>query len=111
MSSSTLNAAAYDKTLNALGGGGSRRRHHRNKRSRQHHRRQSRLRNKSQNQNQNQNGGFFPGLGGIVQQALVPFGLYAMQHSLKNKKSSGKQSFMNKTITPTSFRRSFTRRR
>jgi len=109
MSSSTLNAAAYDKTLNALGGGGSRRRHHRNKRSRQHHRRQSRLRNKSQNQNQN--GGFFPGLGGIVQQALVPFGLYAMQHSLKNKKSSGKQSFMNKTITPTSFRHSFTRRR
>jgi hypothetical protein len=34
-----------------------------------------------------------------------------MQHSLKNKKSSGKQSFMNKTITPTSFRHSFTRRR
>lgn len=95
-------AKHYDATLNALGGGGSRRR--RNKRSK-HHRRQSRLRN------QNQNGGFFPGLGGIVQQALVPFGLYAMQHSLKNKKSSGNRSFMNKTITPSSFRRSFTRRR
>jgi hypothetical protein len=46
-----------------------------------------------------------------VQQALVPFGLYAMQHSLKNRKSSGNRSFMNKTITPSSFRRSFTRRR
>jgi hypothetical protein len=34
-----------------------------------------------------------------------------MQHSLKNRKSSGKQSFMNKTITPRSFRRTFSRRR
>ena len=97
---STLNAVAYDNTLNTLGGGSRRRR--RNKRNK---------RSKNHNQNQNQNGGFFPGLGGIVQQALVPFGLYAMQHSLKNKKSSGNRSFMNKTITPASFRRSFTRRR
>lgn len=95
---SKLNAVAYDNTLNTLGGGSRRRR--RNKRNK-----------RSKNKNQNQNGGFFPGLGGIVQQALVPFGLYAMQHSLKNRKSSGNRSFMNKTITPSSFRRSFTRRR
>jgi hypothetical protein len=95
---SKLNPVAYDNTLNTLGGGSRRRR--RNKRNK-----------RSKNKNQNQNGGFFPGLGGIVQQALVPFGLYAMQHSLKNRKSSGNRSFMNKTITPSSFRRSFTRRR
>lgn len=95
----------YDNTLNALGGGSRRRRHNkRNKRSNR--------RSQSRSRNQNQNGGFFPGLGGIVQQALVPFGLYAMQNSLKNRKSSsGNRSFMNKTITPTSFRRSFTRKR
>lgn len=96
---SSPNTASYDKTLNTLGGGSRRRR--RNKR--RHHSRQAGLRN------QNQNGGFFPGLGGIVQQALVPFGLYAMQHSLKNRKSSGNR-FINKPITPASFRRSFTRR-
>ena len=104
---SKLNPVAYDNTLNTLGGGSRRRRNKRNKRSNRH---RSHSHN-HQNQNQNQNGGFFPGLGGIVQQALVPFGLYAMQHSLKNRKSSGNRSFMNKTITPSSFRRSFTRRR
>ena len=102
-------ASLYDNTLNALGGGSRRRR--RNKRNGRSNRR-SQSRSRNQNQNQNQNGGFFPGLGGIVQQALVPFGLYAMQNSLKNRKSSsGNRSFMNKTITPTSFRRSFTRKR
>jgi hypothetical protein len=99
--SSPPNTASYDNALNTLGGGGSRRR--RNKR--RHHSRQAGLRN------QKQNGGFFPGLGGIVQQALVPFGLYAMQHSLKNRKSSGNRSFINKTITPASFKRNFTRSR
>lgn len=105
---SSPDASLYDNTLNALGGGSRRRRH--NKRNKRSNRRSQ---SRSRNQNQNQNGGFFPGLGGIVQQALVPFGLYAMQNSLKNRKSSssGNRSFMNKTITPTSFRRSFTRRR
>ena len=106
---STLNAVAYDNTLNTLGRGSRRRLNKRNKRSNRH--RSHSHNHQNQNQNQNQNGGFFPGLGGIVQQALVPFGLYAMQHSLKNRKSSGNRSFMNKTITPSSFRRSFTRRR
>jgi hypothetical protein len=34
-----------------------------------------------------------------------------MQHSLKNRKSSGNRSFINKTITPASFKRNFTRSR
>ena len=54
-----------------------------------------------------QRGGFIPGLGGIVQQALVPFGLYALQHSMKKRKSS---SSSGKSITPATFRR-FSRRR
>jgi len=99
---SKLNAQAYDNALNTLGGGSRRRR---NKR-----RSNRRFQARSRNQKQNQNGGFFPGLGGIVQQALVPFGLYAMQHSIK-KSSLGNRSFMNKPITPSSFRRSFTRKR
>lgn len=54
-----------------------------------------------------QRGGFIPGLGGIVQQALVPFGLYALQHSMKKRKSS---SSSGRSITPATFRR-FSRRR
>ena len=53
-----------------------------------------------------QRGGFIPGLGGIVQQALVPFGLYALQHSMKKRKSSSS----GRSITPATFRR-FSRRR
>jgi hypothetical protein len=37
-----------------------------------------------QNQNQNQNGGFFPGIGEVIAQAIVPFGLYAAQHKYKS---------------------------
>jgi hypothetical protein len=37
-----------------------------------------------QNQNQNQNGGFFPGIGEVITQAIVPFGLYAAQHKFKS---------------------------
>ena len=43
-----------------------------------------------QNQNQNQNGGFFPGIGEVITQAIVPFGLYAAQHKFKSG-SRGKQ--------------------
>jgi hypothetical protein len=56
-----------------------------------------------------QRGGFIPGLGGIVQQALVPFGLYALQHSMKKRKSSSSSS-SGRSITPATFRR-FSRRR
>lgn len=64
-----------------------------------------------------QRGGLFPGLGGIIQQALIPFGLYALQHSMKkrsgNKKSvytSSSSSSSSDSASPPSFRK-FTRRR
>ena len=63
-------------------------------------------RQRQQRQQRQQRGGLFPGLGGIIQQALVPFGLYALQHSMKkrgNKSSSYSASVPN-------FRK-FTRRR
>jgi hypothetical protein len=41
-------------------------------------------RRQNQNQNQNQNGGFFPGIGEVITQAIVPFGLYAAQHKFKS---------------------------
>jgi hypothetical protein len=47
-------------------------------------------RRQNQNQNQNQNGGFFPGIGEVITQAIVPFGLYAAQHKFKSG-SRGKQ--------------------
>ena len=77
-----------------LAGGRRRRGHRKNKNTRSRARKQR--------------GGFIPGLGGIVQQALVPFGLYALQHSMKKRKSSSSSS--GKSITPDTFRR-FSRRR
>jgi hypothetical protein len=78
-----------------LAGGRRRRGHRKNKNTRSRARKQR--------------GGFIPGLGGIVQQALVPFGLYALQHSMKKRKSSSSSS-SGKSITPDTFRR-FSRRR
>jgi len=62
--------------LNSLKGGRKR------KRSMRKMRRSKRYQN--QNQNQNQNGGFFPGIGEVITQAIVPFGLYAAQHKFKS---------------------------
>ena len=62
--------------LNSLKGGRKR------KRSMRKMRRSKRRQN--QNQNQNQNGGFFPGIGEVITQAIVPFGLYAAQHKFKS---------------------------
>jgi len=77
--SQTLNVAPYDNALSSLTGG---RRRKGRKGSKGSKGRKSR---RTQSRNRNQAGGLFPGLGGIVHQALVPFGLYAMQHSLKNR--------------------------
>ena len=64
--------------LNSLKGGRKR------KRSMRKMRRSKRRQNQNQKQNQNQNGGFFPGIGEVITQAIVPFGLYAAQHKFKS---------------------------
>ena len=69
-------SAAQMSILNSLKGGRKR------KRSMRKMRRSKRRQN--QNQNQNQNGGFFPGIGEVITQAIVPFGLYAAQHKFKS---------------------------
>ena len=60
--------------LNSLKGG----------RKRKRSMRKMRRSKRRQNQNQNQNGGFFPGIGEVIAQAIVPFGLYAAQHKYKS---------------------------
>ena len=60
--------------LNSLKGG----------RKRKRSMRKMRRSKRRQNQNQNQNGGFFPGIGEVITQAIVPFGLYAAQHKFKS---------------------------
>ena len=60
--------------LNSLKGG----------RKRKRSMRKMRRSKRRQNQNQNQNGGFFPGIGEVIAQAVVPFGLYAAQHKYKS---------------------------
>jgi hypothetical protein len=60
-----------------------------------------------------QRGGLFPGLGGIIQQALIPFGLYALQHSMKKRSGNKKSVYTSSSsdsASPPSFRK-FTRRR
>ncbi len=84
----------YTHAVNNLRGGKRRKNRSRiSKRRRQGHK-------------QSQSGGLFPGLGGIIQQALVPFGLYALQHSMK--KRGNKTSSYSASVP--SFRK-FTRRR
>ena len=58
--------------LNSLKGGRKRKRSMR------------KMRRSKRRQNQNQNGGFFPGIGEVITQAIVPFGLYAAQHKFKS---------------------------
>ena len=71
MSSSQLNMAPYTNSLNNLAGGRKRRRSLRVRKSKRR-----------------QNGGFFPGIGEVVSQAIVPFGLYAAQHKFKSSSRS-----------------------
>jgi hypothetical protein len=66
--------AAQMSLLNSLKGG----------RKRKRSMRKMRRSKRRQNQNQNQNGGFFPGIGEVITQAIVPFGLYAAQHKFKS---------------------------
>jgi hypothetical protein len=80
MSSSQLNMAPYTNSLNNLEGGRKRKRSRRARTSR-------RRQNNNRNHN-NQNGGFFPGIGEVVSQAIVPFGLYAAQHKFKSSSRS-----------------------
>ena len=60
--------------LNSLKGG----------RKRKRSMRKMRRSKRRQNQNQKQSGGFFPGIGEVITQAIVPFGLYAAQHKFKS---------------------------
>lgn len=93
MTTNTLNPALYTDAVSKLAGG-RRRKHGKGGKSR------------SRKNQKRQRGGFFPGLGGIIQQALVPFGLYALQHSMKKR---GNKSSSYSASAP-SFRK-FTRRR
>ena len=65
-------SAAQMSLLNSLKGGRKRKRSMR------------KMRRSKRRQNQNQNGGFFPGIGEVITQAIVPFGLYAAQHKFKS---------------------------
>jgi hypothetical protein len=42
------------------------------------------MRRSRRRQSHSQNGGFFPGIGEVISQAIVPFGLYAAQHTFKS---------------------------
>lgn len=80
MSSSQLNMSTYSKTLSSLAGGRKRRasKIRKSKRYSRRHRYQK------PSLSTEQNGGFFPGIGEVVSQAIVPFGLYAAQHKFKS---------------------------
>ena len=69
---------SHMNVLNSLKGGRKR------KRSMRKMRRSKRRQSQNQNQKQKQNGGFFPGIGEVIAQAVVPFGLYAAQHKFKS---------------------------
>jgi len=60
--------------LNSLKGG----------RKRKRSMRKMRRSKRRQNHSHSQNGGFFPGIGEVIAQAVVPFGLYAAQHKFKS---------------------------
>ena len=90
--SSQLNASLYDKSLNSLAGGRKRYRSLRAKRSKRQ-------------QNSKQNGGFFPGMGEVVSQAVVPFGLYAVQHKYKSSRSKAPSNYSLKKFKKFKFTR------
>jgi hypothetical protein len=93
MSSYQLNMQPYKNTLNNLAGGRKRKRSFRVKRSH------------SRNRSSNQNGGFFPGIGEVISQAIVPFGLYAAQHKFKSSRSKGAADYSLKKIKKFKFTR------
>jgi hypothetical protein len=80
-----MNTQSYSNMLSNLSGG--RKRKHSKVKRRHSRRSYRRSRSQNQNQNQNQNGGFFPGIGEVITQAVVPFGLYAAQHKFKSSSS------------------------
>lgn len=98
MSSSQLNMAPYTNSLNNLAGGRKRKRSLRARKSK-------RRQNQNRNQNNNQNGGFFPGIGEVVSQAIVPFGLYAAQHKFKSSRSKAPSNYSLKKLKKFKFTR------
>jgi len=75
-----MNMTSYKNTLNKLSGGRNRKQSLRTKKSKRR-------------QNSKQNGGFFPGMGEVVSQAVVPFGLYAVQHKYKSSRSKAPANY------------------
>ena len=75
--------------LNSLKGGRKRKRGssskmRRMRRSKRRQQQQQQQHQQQEQQQQQQNGGFFPGIGEVIAQAVVPFGLYAAQHKFKS---------------------------
>jgi hypothetical protein len=99
--SQTINVAPYEAVANSLTGG---RRRKRGASKRGASKRGGKSR-RNQSRNRNQAGGLFPGLGGIVHQALVPFGLYAMQHVVKNRSRGSADSGRSSSRIVSKFRR------
>ena len=104
---SQLNTQSYSNTMNKLSGGKRRRSNMRKqgrRRSRRYSRRQQRQQ-QQQEQQQKQNGGFFPGIGEVVSQAIVPFGLYAVQHKFKSRKNGSPANYSLKKFKKFKFTR------
>jgi len=95
--------------MNKLSGGKRRRSNMRKqgrRRSRRYSRRQQRQQQQQQQeQQQKQNGGFFPGIGEVVSQAIVPFGLYAVQHKFKSRKNGSPANYSLKKFKKFKFTR------
>jgi hypothetical protein len=106
---SQLNTQSYSNTMNKLSGGKRRRSNMRKqgrRRSRRYSRRQQRQQQQQQQeQQQKQNGGFFPGIGEVVSQAIVPFGLYAVQHKFKSRKNGSPANYSLKKFKKFKFTR------
>ncbi len=104
-----LNMSSYNNALSQMGGKKrrfsrlrKRRSRGRRRSSRQH---QNQNQNQNQNQSQNQNGGFFPGIGEVISQAVVPFGLYAVQHKFKSRKNKSPANYSLKKFKKFKFTR------
>jgi hypothetical protein len=100
--SAQLNTGSYSNAINKLSGG-KRRRSNMRKQGRRRSRRYSRR--QQQEQQQQQNGGFFPGIGEVVSQAIVPFGLYAVQHKFKSRKNGSPANYSLKKFKKFKFTR------
>ena len=107
--SAQLNTRSYSNAINNLSGGKRRRSNMRKqgrRRSRRYSRRQQRQQQQQQQeQQQKQNGGFFPGIGEVVSQAIVPFGLYAVQHKFKSRKNRSPANYSLKKFKKFKFTR------